>query len=170
MRTRSRHRDSPALQNEPGNEGLAVRAMACVFLMVCCLGPVGCNTFGKKSQDKQDQPSASGGGAAAQIGAPGYADRTQPATVSGVLAGRVLDSYDRNPPPAFIKVVQAAAQRRQRPGTRRSRHRWTRVFRRPGFAAWTALSTHRPHSGWQSQACRHGLGHSPQPENPHLHE
>jgi thiol-disulfide isomerase/thioredoxin len=83
--------------------------MACVFLMVCCLGPVGCNTFGKKSQDKQDQPSASGGGASAQIGAPGYADRTQPATVSGVLAGRVLDSYDRNPPPAFIKVVQVGA-------------------------------------------------------------
>jgi thiol-disulfide isomerase/thioredoxin len=78
--------------------------------MVCCLGPVGCNTFGKKSQEKQDQPSASAGGTGnAPLGGPGYAERTQPSTVSGVLAGRVLDSYDRNPPPAFIKVVLASA-------------------------------------------------------------
>src|SRR5262249_2086303 len=38
-----------------------------------------------------------------------YGDRATSAGVYGVLAGRVLDSYDHVPPPSYVKVIPADA-------------------------------------------------------------
>jgi thiol-disulfide isomerase/thioredoxin len=85
-----------------------LRALAYVSLLACYLGLIGCSTFGKKSQAKPNPPASSG--------APDWvnpapapvtqaSEHTLPAGVSGLLAGRVLDSYDHSPPPTYIQVV-----------------------------------------------------------------
>jgi thiol-disulfide isomerase/thioredoxin len=83
--------------------------------MTCYLGLVGCSTFGKKSQGASADPPPASGGSTDWASRPGgggtqgYVERPPPAAVSGVLAGRVIESYDRNPPPAFIRVVPAGS-------------------------------------------------------------
>jgi thiol-disulfide isomerase/thioredoxin len=75
------------------------------------LSLVGCSLFGKKAPAKPDAPaapSASSGWPSTGDG-PGTtsSDSALPARVNGVLAGRVIDSYDHRPPPTFIQVVSA---------------------------------------------------------------
>jgi thiol-disulfide isomerase/thioredoxin len=95
-----------------GNEGRAVRAVGCLCVAACCLlGLGGCSLFGKKSQTRDNpRPAAPPAGADFAPPAPtpsGVADRAPPPDVNGLLAGRVVDSYDRPPPPTFIQVVSA---------------------------------------------------------------
>lgn len=87
-----------------------MRAVACVGLLTLSLVLTGCSLF-KKSQAK-----ASGGGLGdtSGIGQPIYNDRAgspvdraqAPPAVGGVLAGQVLDSYNRRPPSkTYIQVA-----------------------------------------------------------------
>src|SRR5438445_6311483 len=78
--------------------------------MACCLGLAGCSLFGKKGQAKTDQPSPVAGRSwATPPGGAGAAAADQPVQPrgTGLLAGRVLDSYDHKPPPTTIQVVSA---------------------------------------------------------------
>jgi thiol-disulfide isomerase/thioredoxin len=76
-----------------------------------CLCLTGCNTFGKKSQGKQNLATgASGGpGSSGPAEGAGFAPGSQalPPEVGGILAGRVLDSYDRQPPLTYIRLIPA---------------------------------------------------------------
>lgn len=75
---------------------------------VCVVGlslAAGCTTFGKKS----GVPATPTAGAAAPApastaGGPPRDNPLQPAALSGILAGQVIDSYDRRPPQTFIQV------------------------------------------------------------------
>jgi thiol-disulfide isomerase/thioredoxin len=63
--------------------------------------------FGKKSQTRPNLPAGETGTGAP----PSRADAVQTtlqANVSGILAGRVIDSYDRRPPVTYIQIVPAA--------------------------------------------------------------
>ncbi len=87
-----------------------MRALACVCFLAGCLGLVGCSTFGKKAQAKPNLPARQPGGAdwLSQPDGSGTAsaERTPPG-LGGLLAGRVLDSYDRRPPRTYIRVISA---------------------------------------------------------------
>jgi thiol-disulfide isomerase/thioredoxin len=75
------------------------------------LALAGCSTFfGKKSKDRanpQAQPPADTGrvGSSGAIGI----ERTGGTEVNGILAGRVVDTYDNRPPPTFIQVIAGSA-------------------------------------------------------------
>jgi thiol-disulfide isomerase/thioredoxin len=98
------------LKNETNSEGQAVRAAACCCFLATCLGLASCSLFGKKAASKPNEPPGS-----SRVGLPSSSDTSTtassdpplPPRVNGVLAGRVLDSYDRRPPPTFIQVVSA---------------------------------------------------------------
>jgi thiol-disulfide isomerase/thioredoxin len=81
-----------------------VRVVACIVILALCLGSAGCRMFGKKPAGS----ASSGDHAAAPAPrSDSVADRSasDPA-VSGLLAGRIIDSYNLNPPGAtFIQVV-----------------------------------------------------------------
>jgi thiol-disulfide isomerase/thioredoxin len=100
------------------DEGLAVRVVPCVLVMLAAICLQGCKSLGKK-----DGNAASNGGKANPDAAlarnperPGTAfppapapERTvsAPAGASGVLAGQVLDSASHRLPNAFIQVSEA---------------------------------------------------------------
>ena len=82
-----------------------MRVAACVALMALSLTLAGCKMFGKKSAN--DTPNAATGapasGAAAERNAAN--DRTAPPPgVNGILAGQIIDSFNRRPPPTTIQV------------------------------------------------------------------
>jgi thiol-disulfide isomerase/thioredoxin len=98
-----------ALSIDPLNEGRAVRAVAWVYFLVLCLGLTGCTLLGKKSNAKQNLPS----GPAPTAGAPAPVDpsiptSTVPVGSGGILAGRVIDSYEHRPPRTYIQVVSGS--------------------------------------------------------------
>lgn len=81
---------------------------------VCVVGLglalAGCTTFGKRSATPA--PPTAGAAAPAPTAAAGGLppDRAlQPAALTGILAGQVIDSYDRRPPQTFIQVSEPAS-------------------------------------------------------------
>jgi thiol-disulfide isomerase/thioredoxin len=76
-------------------------------MVACCLGLAGCSLFGKKASTKPANPPPDVAGSAWPPRAEDTPTptRTTPTPGSGILAGRVLDSYDRKPPATFIQVV-----------------------------------------------------------------
>jgi thiol-disulfide isomerase/thioredoxin len=88
-----------------------VRAVGYVCFAACCMALASCGTFGKKSPFKPKEPprqSANTGWPPPPDGAESpLSERAPPPRVGGLLAGRVLDSYDRPPPPTYIRVVFA---------------------------------------------------------------
>jgi thiol-disulfide isomerase/thioredoxin len=89
-----------------------VRVLACLFLIGIGLGLIGCSSFGKKAPTAQESPpnripAGVNQGASQGTGAVPYGDRATSAGVNGVLAGRVLDSYDHVPPPTYIRAIRA---------------------------------------------------------------
>lgn len=86
-----------------------MRAVAGVCLAACCLGLIGCSVFGKKAST---QPNAPAGPTPSTAPAdPLASNSTVPASAGGILAGRVIDSYDHRPPPTYIQVVPASDSR-----------------------------------------------------------
>lgn len=87
-----------------------MRLVASVAFLAACLGLAGCATFGKKgSTAPASQPPVGRGVAtpADRVGAQ-PPDRAAPnGTLNGVLAGQVLDSYNRAPPSVYIQVAEA---------------------------------------------------------------
>jgi thiol-disulfide isomerase/thioredoxin len=83
-------------------------------MLALCLLMAGCSVFDKKPQqaksnpptDRPDRPfwqNEPNGGLPAN---PIVADRTvPPREAGGILAGQVVDSYNRKPPPTYIQVV-----------------------------------------------------------------
>jgi thiol-disulfide isomerase/thioredoxin len=90
-----------------------VRAVACGILLTYCLGLTGCSLFGKRSQSSStagDRPSAESSPTALAGRSPNGvpADPVPvPAGVGGILAGQVINSYNRAPPLTYIQVVSA---------------------------------------------------------------
>jgi thiol-disulfide isomerase/thioredoxin len=87
-----------------------VRVVAYVCLVAGCVALAGCGTFGKKAQQKPKEPAspaADAGWPASSEGAAAAPAERPPAGLGGLLAGRVLDSFDRPPPPTYIKVLLA---------------------------------------------------------------
>jgi thiol-disulfide isomerase/thioredoxin len=78
--------------------------------MVACLGMAGCKTFGKKSKEQGNTPAQQPADMArpGSSALPGSASIGQTGTtdLKGVLAGRVVDSYDHPPPPTYIQILQ----------------------------------------------------------------
>src|SRR5262245_18651614 len=93
------------------SEVQALRAVARLCLVAACLGLVGCSIFGKKSKDRADAPAQPPGDPAwpgtPASGSRGSADQRGTTDPNGILAGRVLDSYDHRPPPSSIQVIAA---------------------------------------------------------------
>jgi len=90
--------------------------VACFFLGAFCLSLIGCSLFGKKSQTKENAPPAqagAGGGSASTDASGAYANT--PVGANGILAGRVIDSYEHKPPPTYIQVVLASDSRGSKP-------------------------------------------------------
>jgi thiol-disulfide isomerase/thioredoxin len=93
-----------------------VRALACVGWLALCLSLVGCSLFGKKSGGG---PNGSSRAPDAPAPAPASPFAANPApvqpmattSVGGILAGQVLDSYNRRPPATFIQVVSSQEPR-----------------------------------------------------------
>jgi thiol-disulfide isomerase/thioredoxin len=88
-----------------------VRALASVCLVAACCGLVGCSIFGKKPKDRADapaqQPADRGWPGSTQPTDRSSTDRRGPGELSGILAGRVVDSYDNHPPRTYIQVIPA---------------------------------------------------------------
>jgi thiol-disulfide isomerase/thioredoxin len=86
-----------------------VRAVACVGWLAVCLAVTGCSLFGKKSASNARAPAGGEPAAPANpYAAAPVPDRPAALTnVGGVLAGQVLDPYNRKPPATFIQVVSS---------------------------------------------------------------
>jgi len=96
-----------------------VRVLRCVSLLAISFGLVGCQAFGKKSQGAPNNGTRPGPAAVPpRLGQPvsPRADATShnpagvaavPAGVTGILAGQVIDSYNRPPPITYIQVTAA---------------------------------------------------------------
>jgi thiol-disulfide isomerase/thioredoxin len=85
-----------------------VRVAAYVALMALALTMAGCKMFGKKSSNGTPNPApgapTSGGYASPERS--GAGDRSAPPTgVNGLLAGQVIDGFNRKPPPTTIQIV-----------------------------------------------------------------
>ena len=79
-----------------------MRLAACVLLMALSLTMTGCKMFGKKSNSTPNAGSGATGGGYPSAGA----DRTAgPPGVNGLLAGQVINTSNRKPPPTTIQVV-----------------------------------------------------------------
>jgi thiol-disulfide isomerase/thioredoxin len=78
-------------------------------MVVACCGLAGCSIFGKKPKDRADapthEPRGSGSPALSPAAGRASADRSGPSELSGLLAGRVVDSYDNPPPRTYIQVI-----------------------------------------------------------------
>jgi thiol-disulfide isomerase/thioredoxin len=88
-------------------EGQVLRALSCVGLVLVCLGQVSCGSVGpKKPAGDRPRPSL-------DLNQPGLPGQPPPlgggmpasAANSGILAGQVLDSYNRRPPPTVIQIT-----------------------------------------------------------------
>jgi thiol-disulfide isomerase/thioredoxin len=88
-------------------EGQAVRAVACVCYLAVCLGLVGCTTPNKKAPNQPAAPSRQPADWLPQSDNSSTSAPAQPSQpgLGGLLAGRVLDTYDRPPPPVYIQVA-----------------------------------------------------------------
>ena len=79
-----------------------MRLAAYILLMALTLTLAGCKMFGKKSNSTPNAGSGATGGGDPSAGA----DRTAaPAGVNGLLAGQVINTSNRKPPPTTIQVV-----------------------------------------------------------------
>src|SRR5262245_20026374 len=80
-----------------------------------CLGLTGCTTvFGKKSSGSANPASraVTDRGTvrpADPVGLPAADRPVAPASAGGLLAGQVLDSYNRRPPATYIQVIDVQA-------------------------------------------------------------
>lgn len=92
-------------------EGQAVRAVAYVYFAACCVALAGCGTLDKKSPFKPKEPPRQPADpvwpAPLDRAASPSAERAAPPVLGGLLAGRVLDSYDRPPSATYIQVLLA---------------------------------------------------------------
>ncbi|HEV3202974.1 MAG TPA: redoxin domain-containing protein [Gemmataceae bacterium] len=89
--------------------GLAVRIVPCVGLIASSLLLAGCSSFGKKpsGSPKVDQTGSERNSGLARDKLPVSTDRTAPPPgVGGILAGQVLDSFNRRPLATFIQVTE----------------------------------------------------------------
>lgn len=91
-----------------------MRFLACLGFVAFCLALTGCGTFGKKPPSpgpaplppppqSTPGPPPSSGVSRPNSGAEQQVQLTSP--FSGILAGQVIDSYNRRPPPTYIRVV-----------------------------------------------------------------
>src|SRR5262245_41523812 len=85
-------------------EGRAVRTLACVGLMMVGLAPVGCNTSGRQPPARDASPTDA---AVGRVGDTTSSRSVAPVSGTGLLAGQVLDRYDRRASRATIQVVAA---------------------------------------------------------------
>jgi thiol-disulfide isomerase/thioredoxin len=83
-----------------------VRLVASVAFLAACLGLAGCATFGKKGSTAPASQPPAGRGPATPTAQPVNQVGTN-ATLNGILAGQVLDSYNRAPPSVYIQVAEA---------------------------------------------------------------
>lgn len=101
----------PAAYAATRSEGRSVRAVGYLCLAACWLALAGCGTFGKKSPVKPQEPPGPSANPAWPPPTSGTeapaSERSAPAGIGGLLAGRVLDSFDRPPPPTYIQVLPA---------------------------------------------------------------
>src|SRR5579872_5350885 len=90
----------------PRLEGQAVRTIFGVGLVAVCLGLAGCSSFGKK-KPKADAARPFTGAPAAPAPTAVAANDTPgaPAGVDGILAGQVLDRFNRRPARASIQII-----------------------------------------------------------------
>lgn len=85
-----------------------MRVAACVGLLAMCLAMTGCKMFGKKSNASTSNPAPAGQYTPAERA---IADRTAPPQgVNGLIAGQVIDSFNRKPPPTVIQIVSLDAK------------------------------------------------------------
>jgi thiol-disulfide isomerase/thioredoxin len=101
--------------DESNREGRAVRRVACLTVLLTCLGLTSCSLFGKKSSSPGAANTPRGGGGGGGGGGPSLASAAPeargeqtvtPAAASGLLAGQIVDAYDHRPTaPATIRVV-----------------------------------------------------------------
>jgi thiol-disulfide isomerase/thioredoxin len=99
------------LASESFIEDQAVRTSIGVGLVAVCLGLAGCSLFGKKQTGTGGSRPFLGSGPASGSPAPVAAETTAtdpstpPPGASGLLAGQVLDRFNRHPSKVFIQVV-----------------------------------------------------------------
>ena len=100
----------------PRNQGRGVRDVrrgGLAIVVSACLALAGCSLFGKKKPDAEQPPPPFPPQTAAAPTAPGNAKGAAFSTTSnpkvaapgaaGMLAGRVICNYDRQPPPTIIQ-------------------------------------------------------------------
>jgi thiol-disulfide isomerase/thioredoxin len=86
-----------------------VRIVPCISLISFCLGLAGCSTFGKKANPPPRAPTAPpfAPQSTAAVAVP-QSDPLTPATGNtGILAGQIIDSYNRQPAVTYIQVTAA---------------------------------------------------------------
>jgi thiol-disulfide isomerase/thioredoxin len=99
------------LASESFIEDQAVRTSIGVALVVVCLGLAGCSLFGKKQTGTGGSRPFLGSGPASGGPAPAAAETAStdpsspPPGANGLLAGQVLDRFNRHPSKVFIQVV-----------------------------------------------------------------
>jgi thiol-disulfide isomerase/thioredoxin len=75
---------------------------ACVALMALSLAVAGCKMFGKKSSDAAPNTARGPAGAAPN---PAGDRAAAPANANGIIAGQIIDNFNRKPPPTTIQIV-----------------------------------------------------------------
>src|SRR5262249_28489088 len=89
------------------SEGHAVQTAVRVGLLSICVGLAGCGLFGKRSAapDSGQQRPFLGTNPSSQTDSGTAAVPASSSSISGILAGQVLDRFNRRQPGAFIQVV-----------------------------------------------------------------
>jgi thiol-disulfide isomerase/thioredoxin len=93
------------------SEERAVRVLGCVGLVALSLMTAGCNAFGKKDAAGPGAADRAPTGPTLPTGpaigkAPAQPTRAPgPPNVGGLLAGQVVDAYNRRPPPTLIQII-----------------------------------------------------------------
>jgi thiol-disulfide isomerase/thioredoxin len=89
-----------------------VRVVVCLVVLVACLLPAGCATFGKKQQARPEaRDRAPSGHTAPAYDAPAApAAASVPPSVGGIIAGRIVDSFNRSPR-SRIQVITPGSQK-----------------------------------------------------------
>ena len=149
-----------------------MRVVAYVCLVAGCVALAGCGTFGKRQQKPKEpaSPSADAGWPAPSEGAAAAASERPPAGLGGLLAGRVLDSFDRPPPATYIKVLPAQDTRDSKRAPLEVATDNQGYFHHPGAASGSALPTDRSDAGQRSEIGRHNLGDAAQSAHPDFYQ
>jgi thiol-disulfide isomerase/thioredoxin len=93
------------------SEGQTVRVIAFLVVLTLCLTLIGCKSSGAKTAQNQQGGGAAGGLTSQPTDTPRPTPTaTPPANVGGIIAGQVVDNFNRTPPAEILIALPSEGQ------------------------------------------------------------